>query len=191
LGGQSAAFMFSHFKGVKQRGVLVKSTGFTLVELIVVILLIAILGATVLPKLQGTSEYTLVSQRDQFVSLLQTIQIRAMNNTQDAAKTCHRVLFLSNSAGLSAQSTTAPTIGGCGVGLFDPSNSPQLDFLIINDITTYTVTNGQNNTITTMDFDKWGRPTPDVGNCAGAGCKINIEGRSVCIGSQGYVRACS
>lgn len=160
--------------------------GFTLVELIVVILLIAILGITVLPKLQGTNEYQLVSHRDQFISLLRTVQMRAMQNTQDDATTCHRVRFLADSAGLSAQNSST---GQCDAGLIDISSNPNADFLIIDETANYSAINGQNGPISFLEFDSWGRPSTDVGTCFRR-CQIVIETYSVCIESEGYIYAC-
>lgn len=172
--------------GFRARSRALHSQGFTLVEVIVVILLIAVLGITVLPKLQGTSEYQLVSHRDQFISLLRTIQMRAMQNTQDDSSTCHRIRFLANSSGLSAQN---PTSGQCAAGLIDVTNSPAADFLIIEDIDNYSVTNGQNGQINFLEFDSWGRPSTNVGTCFRR-CRITIETYAVCIESEGYIYAC-
>ncbi len=156
------------------------------------------LGITVLPKLQGTSEYTIRSQADQFVSLLRTVQMRAMQNTQPDSSTCHQIRFLANSAGLSAQNTTAGSNGSCASGLIDASNAQSLDFLIIEDLTNYSALNTQGNPITSLSFDSWGKPTPNVGTCVNAnrnpnnhyGCKITIETVSICIEEEGYIRAC-
>lgn len=161
--------------------------GFTLVELIVVILLIAILGITVLPKLQGTNEYQLVSQRDQFISLLRTVQMRAMQNTQDDSTTCHRIRFLNDRSGLSAQNTST---GQCDTGLINLPNGSNSDFLIIDEIDTYSVTNGQGGSISFIDFDSWGRPIANSGTCVSR-CEITIETYKVCVQSEGYIYACS
>lgn len=161
--------------------------GFTLVELIVVILLIAILGITVLPKLQGTNEYQLVSQRDQFISLLRTAQMRAMQNTQNDSTTCHRIRFLNDSAGLSAQNTST---GQCDNGLISLPSGSNSDFLIIDEIETYTVTNGQGGSINFIEFDSWGRPIANNGTCFRR-CEITIETYKVCVESEGYIYACS
>lgn len=170
---------------------MIKSAGFTLVELIVVILLISVLGITVLPKLQGTSEYQLISQRDQLVSLLRTVQSRAMQNTQDDTFTCHRVLFLSDTIGLSAQNTAGANLGGCANGVVDTSNNQTQDFLVIEGLSAYTATNRQGSTISTIDFDSWGRAVTNVGNCTKPGCKITIETNyAVCINNQGYINVC-
>ena len=170
---------------------MIKSAGFTLVELIVVILLISVLGITVLPKLQGTSEYQLISQRDQLVSLLRTVQSRAMQNTQDDAFTCHRVLFLADKIGLSAQISAGANIGGCATGVVDTNNNQTLDFLVIEELSGYTATNRQGSAISTIDFDSWGRAVTNVGNCTKPGCKITIETNyAVCINNQGYINVC-
>ncbi|MDB2374636.1 type II secretion system GspH family protein [Psychrosphaera haliotis] len=165
--------------------------GFTLIELIVVILLIAVLGVTALPKLQGTSDYTLTSQRDQLISLLRTVQMRAMQNTQKETNTCHRIIFQSDKIGLNAQNTSGANIGGCGSGLINVSNNQTSDFLIIEDLSPYTATNRQGSPITEMNFDSWGQTELKVGNCAKPGCKITLDtGYAVCINGQGYINAC-
>jgi len=55
-------------------------TGFTLVELVTTILLIAILSVVVLPRLMTSSSYSAFTLRDEFVSELRKAQLLAMNN---------------------------------------------------------------------------------------------------------------
>ncbi|WP_037471722.1 type II secretion system protein [Shewanella waksmanii] len=62
-------------------------TGFTLVELVTTIILIAILAVTVLPRLFTTSNYSAFTLRDEFIAELRKVQLMAMNN-QDR---CYRI----------------------------------------------------------------------------------------------------
>jgi len=164
-----------------------KSNGFTLIELVVVILLLSVLSVSVVPRLSGTSDYTVITQRDQIISLLRVVQQRAMQNTQDS-NTCHRIRFTSNTVGLSAQDTN----GACDSGIADVSNST-LDYLTVTELESYTRTNSAGATITYLDFDDLGRPSLDAseGSCATAGCRIDLGDVQVCIESEGYIHACS
>ncbi|MPY25889.1 type II secretion system protein [Shewanella psychropiezotolerans] len=64
-----------------------KNAGFTLVELVTTIMLIAILSVVVLPRLMTSSSYSAFTLRDEFISELRKAQLLAMNN-QDR---CYRV----------------------------------------------------------------------------------------------------
>ena len=64
-----------------------KNAGFTLVELVTTIILIAILSVVVLPRLMTSSSYSAFTLRDEFISELRKAQLMAMNN-QDR---CYRV----------------------------------------------------------------------------------------------------
>jgi len=55
-------------------------SGFTLVELVTTIILIAILSVVVLPRLMTSSSYSAFTLRDEFVSELRKAQLLAMNN---------------------------------------------------------------------------------------------------------------
>ncbi|WP_299790265.1 type II secretion system protein [uncultured Shewanella sp.] len=61
--------------------------GFTLVELVTTIMLIAILSVVVLPRLMTSSSYSAFTLRDEFISELRKAQLLAMNN-QDY---CYRI----------------------------------------------------------------------------------------------------
>ncbi len=74
--------------------------GFTLIELIVVIILIGILAVSVAPKFDGTSSYEAHTHRAQLISALRLTQQRAMqqtnmdpNATAGTANFCHQIVF--------------------------------------------------------------------------------------------------
>ncbi|WP_299805446.1 type II secretion system protein [uncultured Shewanella sp.] len=64
-----------------------RHAGFTLVELVTTIILIAILAVVVIPRLLTSSSYSAFTLRDEFISELRKVQIMAMNN-QDR---CYRL----------------------------------------------------------------------------------------------------
>lgn len=57
-----------------------KMAGFTLVELVTTMLLIAILSVVVLPRMMTSSSYSAFTLRDEFISELRKAQLLAMNN---------------------------------------------------------------------------------------------------------------
>lgn len=64
-----------------------KQTGFTLIELVIIIILIGVLSVTVLPRLFTQSSYSAFSLRNEFIAELRQVQQRALNNTDR----CYRV----------------------------------------------------------------------------------------------------
>ncbi|CAM3467615.1 type II secretion system protein [Shewanella violacea] len=59
---------------------MMQNTGFTLIELVTTILLIAILSVVALPRLMTSSSYSAFTLRDEFISELRKAQLMAMNN---------------------------------------------------------------------------------------------------------------
>lgn len=158
--------------------------GFTLIELVIVILILAVLAVNVVPRIGDLSGYDQVAQRDETLAVLHNVQQRAMQNTQSNYPTCHRVRFLSSSLGLSAQA-----IGGeCASGLATTSGAID-DYNIVTNIELYTAVNGSGNAITYLDFDSWGRPSVNSGSCV-SGCKVSFGTEGLCIESEGYIHAC-
>jgi len=158
------------------------SHGFTLIELVVVILVLSVLAVSVVPKLSGTSDYQDITHRDNVVSLLRTVQQRAMQNTQGT--TCHRVRFQANVIGLSAQKSDET----CDTGVITTNGTN--DFLVLTGIDSYTAQNSATSAITYIDFNELGQPSVNTGTC-NSNCQVNIGSQYVCIESQGYIHVCS
>ena len=66
-----------------------KTQGFTLIELVIVIIVLGILAATAGPKLIGKSSFEDYTVRDQLISRLRLVQLQGMNADPDADGTCY------------------------------------------------------------------------------------------------------
>ncbi|GGQ15128.1 MSHA biogenesis protein MshC [Shewanella litoralis] len=65
----------------------VTSRGFSLVELVTVIILVGILAVSILPRLIGSSSYSAFTLRNEFISELRYVQLKAIQNTDQ----CYQV----------------------------------------------------------------------------------------------------
>ena len=151
-----------------------KQNGFTLIELIVVIIVIGILAVSVAPKLLTKSQFSSVAVRDQLISELLLAQLRALNDRS----ACYAVQISSADFGIYY---TPVTNDVCG--------------------TTYTLANTkttlESGTVVTIgadatpqiQFDTSGRPSG--GNCtSGNLCTLTItaaDAKALCIESEGYI----
>lgn len=176
-----------------------KVYGFTIIELITVIILIGILAVNVLPKFDGTASYEAHSHRSQLIAALRLTQQRAMQQTDPNAISlgqpiCHQIIF-DDSPNVSRYGI--PNRLDCSITTFPNSWEPdatgfevegryQVDFSI----------DGFNNP-SAVSFDSMGRPTInnntiDPNNCLG-GCIINvqtsIETLQIKIEPEGYIHA--
>lgn len=166
-----------------------KSTGFTLLELIIVIVLIGIISVTAASRLFGRSGFDAVLARDQAISIARQIQLVGMNSPVDPANpnSCLALQISTTELGSdncasNSQSTRKLTFDNDGIlfAFFDGANSP---------------------TSAAIYFDMLGRPSV-VSNqqlqrlCTTSNCQVTITSRngeqaSLCINSEGYINDCS
>ena len=164
---------------------MINSKGFTLIELIVVIILIAILAVSVAPKFDGTSGYEAHTHRAQLISALRLTQQRAMQQTNSTDGYCHEIVFddVESRYGIpnrvdctETNPVFLPSWQAADTGHTVDSRY-QITFNIDG------LPNPQ-----TVGFDWMGRPTE---SCSG-GCEINVsqaEGQTlkIYIEEEGYI----
>jgi MSHA pilin protein MshC len=148
--------------------------GFTTIELIVVIILIGILAATIIPKMQSTGGYEEIVYQDETVTKLRTIQLRAMQNTSGSQ--CQSVLITSDKLGIPDNNCTSFV------------NNNNISSTTIVKIIDHDVNFQYAGGSTLFSFDHLGRPV----NCFSP-CQISIVGQEqtliVAINDQGYIYA--
>ena len=152
--------------------------GFTLIELIVVILVISILAVSTIPNLDNTDRYSITTDRDQLISLLRSVQTRAMQNTTDGD--CYGVAFTTDNIGMLTQATN----GSCTSNFLAASDDVN-GFLNLSPENTYTTSD------VFIQFDDFGRPLDNQGNSTGRVTVTFAASESVCIESEGYIHVCS
>lgn len=142
--------------------------GFSLIELIIVVVLLGVISVTALPRWFASSDIKEITIQDQLISILRLDQTQAMQNT---ATTVTFQLSQATSQLLDANSTLQ-------IQLFD------------------TKADG-GNALSDFRFNAMGQPLIDNGSGtfvqANNGLRIEILGtadRKVCIESEGYIRPC-
>ncbi|WP_310733435.1 prepilin-type N-terminal cleavage/methylation domain-containing protein [Colwellia sp. BRX10-3] len=150
------------------------SSGFTLIETIVVIIILGILSVTIAPKFFNAKGFSEYAYRTDAIAKLRLIQTRAMQQTNSSY--CHSVLVTDTILG---------TPDNCGSSLSfatpwqDSASKLQID-------SSDNITLSTNFAGNSFSFDSMGRPS-----CA-APCIITISGEqsiSVQIESEGYIHA--
>ncbi|MGP9803145.1 prepilin-type N-terminal cleavage/methylation domain-containing protein [Rheinheimera sp. NSM] len=139
--------------------------GYTLIELIVVIVVLAVLSVSIAPRFfttAGTSEYL---YQDQLLNLLRRVQIQAMQCTDCITP----VINISASSVL---------IGAASCN--DADTSAALCVAARDEVTLAPAGS--------ISFDNLGRPA-----CSTGSCTITLQGQTtlkVCIASEGYIHPC-
>jgi MSHA pilin protein MshC len=174
------------------------ATGFTLIELVVVIIVLGVLVISAYSQLgsnQGYAEYTYQSR---IISALRNTQTRAMHDTRRGI--CF-ILHLNSSPaafGPPARDFSAP-------GNFTPSCGSNIDYgkpdyiasvseseMSDDGISLQAESGGS--AISFIRFDSLGRPIDHSQSLlCESGCEITLTGEStvrVCVESQGYIHAC-
>jgi len=153
--------------------------GFTLIEVLTVMILIGILAVTAISKFSGSDSFEAYTYRTSLISDLRLTQQRAMQQTDN--NHCHQIVFDTNRYGI-------PDRTDCGVVNFPNGWQPDYTSVDLNG-TRYTVTFSIDGAGNIVSFDSMGRPQA---NCAG-GCKINVASTSsgesvqIQIESEGYI----
>lgn len=169
-------------------------TGFTLIELVTVIILIGILAVNVLPKFDGTASYEAHSHRAQLIAALRLTQQRAMQQTSpdmdlgtgDAY--CHHIVF-DDASGVARYGV--PNRLDCSDTDFTGSG-----WDADNDLTGHQVESRYDIAFSLsfagsaiINFDSMGRPQ---GGCVD-GCTIDVisavETLKIVIEDEGYIHA--
>lgn len=143
-----------------------KQLGFTLVELVTTIMLIAILSVVVLPRFFTGSSYSAFTLRDEFIGELRRVQLMAMNN-QDR---CYGVNVAASDYRMMSYQTDCSSVIVTGTAQKLPSN---------------TSINLSGNSDFSLVFNRDGGIT----SC-GAGCVIKVSADDtldITIESQGYI----
>jgi len=153
-----------------------KNHGFTLVEVVIVLILVGILAASVSSKFTGTDTYEAYTFRASLISALRLTQQRAMQQTNSTF--CHQIVIESTRYGV-------PDRTNCAVATFPVGWQPDFTGLVV--ASRYNITFAINGGGKIVSFDSMGRPQ---NNCTG-GCDINItssvETVKIRIESEGYI----
>jgi len=149
--------------------------GFTLIELIIVVILIAIMAATVVPKFLSSKGFEEYTYRDELIIKLRAIQLRTMQ--QANGSTCQSIKVTSSIIGLLA---TTPNAATCEASYEGESTTASIND---NHNVSFTVSEG----LSSFSFSSLGKPvgcTP-VNSCeitvtvtgeSALAIKINLEG---------------
>lgn len=160
--------------------------GFTLIELVVVMLLAGILAVTVLPKLFAIDSETSQSQRDQVLALAFLVQQQSMQDTVNLAVRCPTLRLSGSGVAIATQNPCQPSASY----LPDADDPQQLQLAANSSLAVTNLADSSLNLPLLLRFDSWGRPT---GACSN-GCRIKVQqGNSsaqLCFNASGYLSSC-
>lgn len=155
--------------------------GFTLVELVVVILLMGIMAVSVYPRFISADSETAQSQRDMLLALSHLIQLQSMQDTVNSSTLCPTLVLSATQAGI-ATTNSCLASASFGADLNDP-NQIQFGSDVSLSVTGATLP-------LLLRFDSWGRPT---GACS-SGCTFTLTQSAatfqVCLHASGFIQSC-
>jgi len=143
--------------------------GFTLVELVVVIMILSILSVYAASRYIGTSSFSAYAAQEQAISIIRQIQLGRMQSNIDTSDT------LSSEYRLSVTSDCLGSLASCS-----STNESRSNHLVLPDEVSFEPS-------MTVDFNLLGAPTTGT-------TRIDIKSATqtvgVCINSVGYVNGC-
>ena len=147
---------------------MINELGFTMIELIVVILIIAIMSTTVIPKFFTSTGFQEYTYQAEVITKLRSIQLRAMQQTNSSE--CHTVLITESALGIPQN---------CNLTSGSWQNETTSVIVESGHDVTFDVSSGNYS----LTFDSMGRPS-----CSP--CLITVLGDStlpIKIESEGYI----
>ena len=153
--------------------------GFTLIELVLVIILLGILAATVAPKMLGSNGFEEYGYRSEVVTKLRAIQLRAMQQTNNDS--CHMVTVSKLRLGIDQNN-------GCVIITTNVGNN------IIVDATTVVINSNNGIEFEVPPTGSYSFTFNSLGIPSSGETNINIKGEGatslvVRIEAQGYIHA--
>jgi MSHA pilin protein MshC len=172
-----------------------KNKGFTLIELVLVLVLLGILSVAVYPRMTGKGGIVEYTYQARLVSALRTMQQRAMQDTRDGF--CFKVaLFSDNNSAFgpptldyiddSAINKTLTCSNQISTDL-DNAYVIASNADMLNDAVTITAAPDF------VQFNSMGCTIDVLGNACTTDVRIELQGKNsiaVCIKSQGYIHVC-
>ncbi len=165
--------------------------GFTLVELIIVLVVVGILAVGASPLFIGSGGTESLVLRERALSVLRNVQLNAMQNTQ---ADCYAAVLQDNALGLA----TTPVCGAGSSTLAATEDSANRMVGFAGKTLTVTDSNGAPVSLPAeIEFGPLGRPDDTSGLiCIGnQACRLtfteaNGANQSVCINREGYIYGC-
>lgn len=149
--------------------------GFTLVELIVVILLISIVSAYAASRYIGTGSFSAYAAQEQAISIIRQLQVyRMQSNTTNSANPNFELTASGGCLGSSA---------GCSAAATPQAAESRSDVMRLDGVSV-------SSTVSPIRFDLRGNPLQTNGsalNSVSITFTASGESAAVCINSQGYV----
>lgn len=172
-----------------------KQGGFTLIELIIVILLLSITAIYSSSAYIGASRFSSAAAQEQVLSILRHVQMASMQtNTGQVTPPCRSIFTENDQFGVDR---TCQKLGMSSAVLSDYSKESDRERLTMIQLSYAFNTSKGDVSISELSFDRLGRPRipalPDVELCTQEDCRITItttsssESRSVCINNEGFM----
>ncbi|OKY24858.1 MULTISPECIES: type II secretion system protein [Thalassotalea] len=156
--------------------------GFTTIEMVVTIIILAIVAVTIVPKWFTSNGYEEMTYQDEIITTLRAVQMRAMQQATD--EHCHTVKVQAKTIGLLA--TDLSTSNNCHASNWQ--DDARYDLTKEDGPTSVQIDANHEVAFSGADiqFDKMGRPN----NCT-APCEIQIQGSEktvkVLVNIEGFI----
>lgn len=169
--------------------------GFTLVELITVVILLGVLSIVVVPRFVDGTGFAEYAFQKRALGILRNIQIKAMHDTRP--NFCYKFNVVTGTDAEFGVSTSSYLNGQENASCANTIDLSSPAFLrtepgeMSSEDISLTANDGPN-LFSFMQFDSMGKITTSSGTCAN-GCSIKFIGENtarICIAGEGYMYAC-